>query len=384
MAQNPAKDWVRRALISACTGSCHIRADVTRILYYKHLSGCDPEKGQPTFWEERMIKTISGISRRSALKGGLAAAGSMFAMPVIAQSGWPNRQITWLNPFPAGGGTDAFARPLAAYLDQQLGTRTIIDNRGGAGGTVGASAAAKATPDGYTFFVGAAHHTIAPAIYPSLDYDLETNFVPIGLIARPPQVISVNPQKVKFKTLAEFIADSKANPNKYNYGSSGNGSVHHMAGELFQIATGTKMTHVPYRGVGPAMQDLVAGNIDLMFDGLGSSANQIQAGTLNALAVAAPKRSSAIPNVPTTKEAGLDGYEVSTWYALWAIKGTPQDIVDRMTAELLKALDAPQIKDSWEKNGSEIIKLTGKDFGAYVTAEIARWGKVVKDAGVRL
>jgi tripartite-type tricarboxylate transporter receptor subunit TctC len=331
-----------------------------------------------------MNKSVSGISRRAALKSGLAAAGSLLAMPAIAQSGWPNRQITWLNPFPAGGGTDAFARPLAAYLDQQLGTRTIIDNRGGAGGTVGASAAAKMTPDGYSFFVGAAHHTIAPAIYPNLDYDLEKSFTPIGLIARPPQVISVNPQKIKFKTLAEFIADSKANPNKYNYGSSGNGSVHHMAGELFQIATGTKMTHVPYRGVGPAMQDLVAGNIELMFDGLGSSANQIQAGTLNALAVAASKRSTAIPNVPTTKEAGLDGYEVSTWYALWAIKGTPQDIIDRMTAELLKALEAPQIKDTWEKNGSEVIKLTGKDFGAYVTAEIARWGKVVKDAGVRL
>jgi tripartite-type tricarboxylate transporter receptor subunit TctC len=331
-----------------------------------------------------MINTFSGISRRSALKGGLATAGSLLAMPAIAQSGWPNRQITWLNPFPAGGGTDAFARPLAAYLDQQLGTRTIIDNRGGAGGTVGASAAAKANPDGYTFFVGAAHHTIAPSIYPNLDYDLEKSFVPIGLIARPPQVVSANPQKVKANTLAELIADAKANPNKYNYGSSGNGSVHHMAGELFQIATGIKMTHIPYRGVGPAMQDLVAGNIELMFDGLGSSANQIQAGTLKCLAVAAPQRSSAIPNVPTTKEAGLDGYEVSTWYALWAIKGTPQDIVDRMTAELLKALDAPQIKDTWEKNGSEIIKLTGKNFGAYVTSEIARWGKVVKDAGVRL
>jgi tripartite-type tricarboxylate transporter receptor subunit TctC len=326
----------------------------------------------------------NGISRRTALSGGIAAGASLLAMPAIAQSGWPNRQITWLNPFPAGGGTDAFARPLAAVMDQQLNQRIIIDNRGGAGGTVGASAAAKMAADGSVFFVGAAHHTIAPHIYPNLDYNLETSFIPIGLIARPPQVISCNPQKVKAATLAEFIADSKANPNKYNYGSSGNGSVHHMAGELFQVATGTKMTHVPYRGVGPAMQDLVAGNIDLMFDGLGSSANQIQAGTLKALAVASPERSSAIPNVPTAKEAGLPGYEVSTWYALWAIKGTPQEIVDRMTAELLKALDNPTIKDAWGKNGSEVIKLTGKDFGAYVTSEIARWGQVVKDAGVRI
>jgi tripartite-type tricarboxylate transporter receptor subunit TctC len=323
-------------------------------------------------------------TRRQALKGGLAAGASLIAMPAIAQSAWPSRPITWLNPFPAGGGTDAFARPLAAVMDQQINQRIIIDNRGGAGGTVGASAAAKMAPDGSVFFVGAAHHTIAPHIYANLDYNLETSFIPIGIIARPPQVVSCHPQKVKAATLAEFIADAKANPNKYNYGSSGNGSVHHMAGELFKLATGIQMTHVPYRGVGPAMQDLVSGNIDLMFDGLGSSANQIQAGTLKALAVAAPQRSSAIPNVPTTKEAGLDGYEVSTWYALWAIKGTPQDIVDRMTAELLKALDNPMIKDAWGKNGSEVIKLTGKDFGAYITSEIARWGKVVKDANIKV
>jgi tripartite-type tricarboxylate transporter receptor subunit TctC len=332
-----------------------------------------------------MSKLTVLTDRRSVLKAGMAAGGAaLLPAPAIGQAGWPSRQITWLNPFPAGGGTDAFARPLAAQLDQQLGARTIIDNRGGAGGTVGASAAAKANPDGYTFFVGAAHHTIAPWIYPNLDYDLEKSFVPIGIIARPPQVVSVNPQKVKAKTLAEFIADAKANPNKYNYGSSGNGSVHHMAGELFKIAAGVQLTHVPYRGVGPAMQDLVAGNIDLMFDGLGSSANQIQAGTLNALAVAAPERSTAIPNVPTTKEAGLPGFEVSTWYALWAIKGTPEPIIERMTAELLKALDQPNIKEAWEKNGSAVIKLTGKEFGAYVTSEIARWGKVVKDAGVKI
>jgi tripartite-type tricarboxylate transporter receptor subunit TctC len=333
-----------------------------------------------------MTETTPKASRRSLLKGGLAAsAASLLPMPAIAQSAWPAaRQITFLNPFPAGGGTDAFARPLAAVLDQQINQRIIIDNRGGAGGTVGASAAAKMAPDGYTFFVGAAHHTIAPHIYPNLDYNLETSFIPIGIIARPPQVVSCNPTKVKAATLAEFIADAKANPNKYNYSSSGNGSVHHMAGELFKLAAGVNLTHVPYRGVGPAMQDLVAGNVDLMFDGLGSSANQIQAGTLKALAVAAPQRSQAIPNVPTSAEAGLPGYEVSTWYALWAIKGTPQDIVNRMTEELLKALDKPQIKEAWANNGSEIIKLTGKAFGDYVTAETARWGKVVKDANIKV
>lgn len=332
-----------------------------------------------------MMEMGLSVNRRRILVGGAAGAGALLLPGAAgAQAGWPNRQITWLNPFPAGGGTDAFARPMAAQLDQQLNARTIIDNRGGAGGTVGAAAAAKMAPDGYTFFVGAAHHTIAPWIYPNLDYDLDTSFIPIGILARPPQVLSVNPQKVQAKTLAEFIADAKANPSKYSYGSSGNGSVHHMAGELFKIAAGVQLTHVPYRGAGPAMQDLVAGNIDVMFDGLGSSANQIQGGTLRGLAVAAPARSTAIPEVPTSAEAGLPGFEVSTWYALFAIKGTPEPIVERMKAELLKALDSAPIKEAWEKNGSAVIKLTGPEFGAYVKAETARWGKVVKDANIKV
>lgn len=326
------------------------------------------------------------VTRRTMLAG--AAAGlavSPLAKPAIAQSGWPNsRQITLLNPFPAGGGTDAFARPLAALLDQQMNTRFIVENRGGAGGTLGASAAAKASPDGYTLFVGAAHHTIAPSIYPNLDYSLEKDFIPIGMIARPPQVMSVNPVKVPEKTLAEFIASALANPGKYSFASSGNGTVHHLCAELFQLVTGTRMTHIPYRGAGPAMQDLVGGQIDLMFDGLGSSANQINGGTIKGLAVASAQRASAVPDVPTMAEAGLKDFEVSTWYALWAIKGTPPEIVERMTAELLKALDNPTIKDTWQKNGSEVIKLTGKEFGAYVTAETARWAKVVADAKVKL
>jgi tripartite-type tricarboxylate transporter receptor subunit TctC len=313
-----------------------------------------------------------------------SVAVACLAKSASAQSAWPNRQIVFINPFPAGGGTDAFARPLAAQLDQQLNARVIIDNRGGAGGTIGATAAAKTTPDGYTFFVGAAHHAIAPSIYPKLDYDLEKDFIPIGIIARPPQVLVVNASKIKANTLAEFIADAKANPGKYNFGSSGNGTTHHLAGELFQLLTGTKLTHVPYRGAGPAMQDLVGGQIDIMFDGLGTSSNQIASGTIKALAVASPTRSSAIPTVPTAAEAGLAGFEVSTWYALFAIKGTPQDIVDRMTAELLKTLDLASTKDVWGKNGSDIVKLTGKDFGAYVNSEIERWTKVVKDAGVKL
>src|SRR5687767_10450554 len=254
--------------------------------------------------------------RATAILAATAAAIAFAGAPAAAQ-GWPQRPVTLIVPFAAGGGTDAYARPLAAQLEIQLKQRFLIDNRAGAGGTIGASAAAKADPNGYTFLVGAAHHTIAPSLYPKLDYDIEKDFIPVGVIAMPPQVISVNPGKVQAKTLAEFIAYAKANPNKVNYASAGAGTTHHLAGELFKILTKTELNHVPYRGAGPAMQDLVAGHVDVMFDGLGTSANQIQSNTLRGLAVAAPQRSSAIPDVPTSAEAGLQGFEVSTWYAIF-------------------------------------------------------------------
>jgi tripartite-type tricarboxylate transporter receptor subunit TctC len=310
-------------------------------------------------------------------------AGSAAASHAQAQS-WPAKPITFVVPFAAGGGTDAFARPLAAQLDMQLGTRVLIENRAGAGGTVGASQASKTAPDGYTFFVGAAHHAIAPALYHNLDYNLEKDFIPVALIARPPQVIVVNPDKVPAKTLAEFITYLKANPDKLNYGSAGAGTTHHLAGELFKILTQTRIVHVPYRGAGPAMQDLVAGHVPLVFDGLGSSAAQIRDGKLRALAVAAPKRVPAFPDIPTAAEAGVPGYEVSTWYGVFAPKNTPPAIVERMTRELQKAMQTVAIKEAWERNGSDVPDVTGKAFATMVSAETVRWQKVVTEAGVKL
>jgi tripartite-type tricarboxylate transporter receptor subunit TctC len=297
---------------------------------------------------------------------------------------WPDRPISFIVPFPAGGGTDTFARPFAAALEAQLGQRIIIDNRGGAGGTVGASAAAKLEPNGYNFFVGAAHHTIAPGLYPKLDYNLETDFIPIGIIAQPPQVIVVNPAKIPARTLPELVAFLKANPTTINYASAGNGTTHHLAGELFKLSTGTQITHVPYRGAGPAMQDLLAGHVQIMFDGLGTSASQINGKALHAIALAAPARSPTIPDVPTTGEGGLPSYQVSTWYALWAPKGTPPAIIERMTKELKTVLATADTKDKWAKSGSDVPTLTGAEFGKFITAEIARWGKVVKDANIKL
>ncbi|MEN5083462.1 tripartite tricarboxylate transporter substrate binding protein [Bosea sp. TWI1241] len=322
---------------------------------------------------------------RTAWLGALALATFVqFAPAAPAQAqAWPQKPISFIVPFPAGGGTDAFARPLAAQIEAQLGQRVLVDNRAGAGGTVGASAAAKAEPDGYTFFIGAAHHAIAPALYPKLDYDILTDFIPIGIVSQPPQVVVVHPGKVEAKTLMELIEYGRKNPDKLNYGSAGNGTTHHLAGELFKILSKANFTHVPYRGAGPLMQDLIAGQVDLAFDGLGSSAAQISGGKLRALAVASAKRNPAIPDVPTAAEAGLPGYEVSTWYAMWAPKNTPAPIVQRMQDELKKALASKMIGDVWAKNGSEIPDVYGASFAAFVKAEVDRWGKVVKEADVR-
>jgi tripartite-type tricarboxylate transporter receptor subunit TctC len=301
---------------------------------------------------------------------------------LAAAQDWPQRPVTLIVPFPAGGGTDAFARPLASQLDKQFGSRVLIDNRGGAGGTVGASAAAKAEPNGYTFFVGAAHHAIAPAIYAKLDYDIEKDFIAVALIAAPPQVVVVNPTKIEAKTLAELIAYVKANPGKVDFGSAGRGTTHHLAGELFNIMAETKLNHVPYRGAGPMMQDLIAGHVPVAFDGLGTSANQVQSGALRALAVAAPERSNAVPNVPTAGEAGLKGYEVSTWYALFAPKGTPADIIEKMKREVRTALDSETLKEAWAKNGSPTPTLMGPEFAKFVSSEVKRWSEVVQKAGI--
>jgi tripartite-type tricarboxylate transporter receptor subunit TctC len=330
-----------------------------------------------------MTSTPSGLKRRRLLQ---AAAGSaMLACPFArAQSGWPNKPVTFIVPFPAGGGTDAFARPLTAQLTKSLGKQVIIDNRGGAGGTVGATIAAKAAPDGYTFFMGAVHHTIAPSMYPKLDYNLETDFIPIGLISNVPQVIVVNPQRVPVTDLKSLLELVRKNPGKLNYASAGNGTSHHLAGELFKLQTKTFITHIPYRGAGPALQDLIAGQVDLMFDGLGSSATHIKGGRIRALAVASQKRAPGFADVPTTAEAGVPAYQVATWYGLWAPKGTPKDIVEHMQADMAKAFATSELQTSWNSLGTDVPNQYGDAFGKFVSSEIKRWAEVVKGSGAKL
>jgi tripartite-type tricarboxylate transporter receptor subunit TctC len=249
---------------------------------------------------------------------------------------------------------------------------------------VGASVAARATPDGYTFFMGAVHHAIAPSMYPKLDYHLETDFIPVALISSVPQVIVVHPQRVPVSDLKGLLEFVRKNPGKLNYGSAGNGTSHHLAGELFKLQTNTFITHIPYRGAGPALQDLIAGQVDMMFDGLGSSSAHIKGGRIKALAVAADKRAPGFGDLPTTAEAGVPTYKVSTWYGMWAPKGTPKDIVDRFQAELRKALGSDELKSAWASLGADPPMLYGDEFGRFVSAEIKRWAEVVKTSGAKL
>jgi tripartite-type tricarboxylate transporter receptor subunit TctC len=312
----------------------------------------------------------------------LLAAAALACAPAFAQ-GWPAKSIRLIVPFPPGGGTDAFARPLAARLSTQIGQQVVIDNRGGAGGTLGADIAAKSAPDGYTFLLGAVHHTVAVSVYKSLPYNLEKDLVPITGVAYVPDVLVVN-DKVPVRTVNELVAYSKANPGKVFYGSSGNGTTRHLAGEIFNNLTGSSIVHVPYKGSGPAMVGLLGGEIQMIFEGLGSAASYITAGQIRALAVTSPQRSPSFPNIPTMAEAGVPGFESMSWYGMWAPAGTPPEILQKMHAEIVKALASPEIKEAWFRQGAETGGEPAEQFAKFIRAETEKWGKQVRAAKITI
>ena len=306
-----------------------------------------------------------------------------FPATLLAQS-WPTKPVTMINPFAPGGGVDAFGRPLSVYLSKTLGQQVIVENMAGAGGTVGAAAAARRPADGYNFFLGAVHHTIAESLYTKLSYSLEKDFTPVTVLAYVPNVIVVHPKHANLNSVKDLIAHAKANPGKLNYGSAGNGTTHHLAGELFKTMTGVDLTHIPYKGAGPMMQDLIAGQVDMAFDGMSTSAPMIKGGKLKPIAVTTEKRSFVVPQVPTLQEAGLPGYIVTTWYALWAPQGTPKEALDRMYKETAKALQSPELKTVWEAQGATPGGEPPAEFAKLVHSEIAKWAKVVKDSGAKI
>ena len=331
------------------------------------------------------MTTENMVQRRDVLRTaagaglGLLGAGSVWAQA----SAWPTKPVNLVVPFPAGGGTDAFARPLAAQFSKATGKTLVIDNRGGAGGTVGASFAARAAADGYTLFMGGVHHSIAPAMYPKLDYDIEKDFIPLALLAQVPQVLVVNP-KTPSANFKQFLDHVKKNPAKLNYGSAGAGTSHHLAGELFKQQTGTFITHIPYRGAGPALQDLIGGNVDMMFDGLGSSAAHIKGGRIKALMVSGTKRNPAFPDVPCAAEVGLPDYKVSTWYGIWAPKGMPADAQAAAIEAIRRSVQADEAKAVWDKQGAAFPNVAGPQFAQLIHGEIRKWAEVVKASGAKL
>ena len=295
---------------------------------------------------------------------------------------WPSHPITMIVPFAAGGTTDIVARPMAQKLGEMLGASVIVDNRAGAGGTLGAGIAAHAAPDGYTIFMSTVAHPIATSLYgpKRLNYDFERDLSPITVVASVPNLLLVN-NNLPVKSEKELIAYLKANPGKISYGSAGNGSIEHLSGALFASMTGADIVHVPYKGGSPMMTDLISGQIQMAVETSGSAAPQVRGGKVRALGVSTAKRSPAFPDIPTMEEAGLKGYEVTTWYGLLAPKGTPPEIIAKFynaSAAILKSAD---MKKRLEDIGAEAGGMPPAEFAAFIKTETAKWAKVVKESG---
>ena len=311
----------------------------------------------------------------------LAVASTVFAVASACAQDWPNKPVKVIVPFPPGGGTDTVARPLAAKLSQITGQQFVIENRGGAGGTIGAAVAAKSPPDGYTVLLYSVHGAVAASAFKNLSYDLEKDLVPVTTAAIFPDVL-VAADRVPARTLAELIAYAKANPGRINCGSAGNGTSRHLSCEMFKLAGGFEATHVPYKGTGPATTALLAGEIDYIFEALGSASSHIRAGKVRAIAVTSPKRSPSFPEIPTAIESGLPGFEITSWYGLWFPAGTPRAIVDKLRAAVVKAFEEPDMKETWFKLGAEPGGSTPEEFRELGSRDVAKWGKVVREARV--
>ena len=314
------------------------------------------------------------------------ALGALLALVATAASAqtYPTKPIRLVVPFPPGGATDILARDVAQKLTEAWGQQVIVDNRPGAGGNIGSELVAKSAPDGYTLEMGTVGtHAINASLYAKMPYDHVKDFVPVILVAGVPNVLVVNPA-VPANSVAELIAYAKANPGKLNFASSGNGTSIHLSGELFKFMAGVQMTHVPYKGSAPALQDLIAGQVQLMFDNLPPSLPQIKAGKLRALAVTSLARAPALPDVPTMAEAGLPGYEASSWFGVLAPAGTPPAIVTKLNAEIAKWLATPEAKEKLSKQGANAAGGTPEDFAKHIAAETAKWAKVVKDSGAKI
>lgn len=323
------------------------------------------------------------VRRRVALQQFGALALLAASGPVSAQAGWPNKPIRYIVPFAPGGTTDILARIVSEKLGPVLGQTIVVENKAGQGGSIGAAELAKAAPDGYTIGGGTiSSHAINATLYSRLSYDPITSFAPITMYATQPNVLLVHPS-VPANTLAEFVRLLKANPDKYSFGSAGSGTSQHISGELFNTMAGVKMQHVPYRGSGPMMADLLGGNLLVAVDNIATAIPHMKAGKLRGLAVTSAVRSGAAPDIPTMAESGLAGYELSSWQAVFAPAGTPQPIVDRLHAEIAKILKSPDIQKRFAELGLDPSGMPPQELAALVKNDVPRLGKVVRDSGAK-
>ncbi len=323
-------------------------------------------------------------SRRQFTLSLLAAALPLSAAAQPAASAFPNKPIRMIVPFTPGGSTDILGRTIGQQLTQAWGQAVVIDNVPGAGGSIGADKVAKAPADGYTLLMGhIGTLAVTPSLYPRLPYDPIKSFAAVAWVARVPNVLVVHPS-LPVKTVQELVAYAKANPGKINYGSGGNGSAAHIATEYFKLQTGTQMQHVPYKGTAPAVTDLVAGQIQVMFTGVPAVMGQVKAGQLRALAVSSPQRVKAVPELPTVAESGYPGFEADQWYGVVAPAGTPPEIIAKLNQQINKSLASPEIGTRLASEGAEATPTSPKVFADLIASELARWRTVIEKGGVKV
>jgi tripartite-type tricarboxylate transporter receptor subunit TctC len=327
---------------------------------------------------------IRGLSR-TVVFGGLVAVMLCAQATSVAQtaSAFPNQPIRMVVPYPPGGPTDITARVVAAEMSKTIGQNIVIDNRPGASGMIGSEMVTKSTPDGYTVLANASIHVINPSVYPDMRFDAIKDFTPITQLAQVPLVLVV-PANSPIKSVKDLVEYAKANPGKVNFGSAGSASAQHLAGESFKIAAGIQMQHIPYKGSAPALTDLAGGQLQLMFDSMPSATPMINSGKLRAIAVTTTTRAKARPDLPTIAESGFPGFDISTWYAYWAPKGTPADVVEKLAASAAQALKNPEVIAKYEAMGAEPVGSTPAQFAAYVESEAKKWSDIVKKSGAKL
>lgn len=311
-----------------------------------------------------------------------AVLATMVASHFAQAQNYPTKPIRLIVPFAPGGGTDITARAIALKLTEAWGQTVVPDNRTGANGTIGVDIAAKSAPDGYTLTMISSSHSVNVSLYKKLPYDLIRDLSPITQATTQPYALVVHPS-VPAKSVKELIALAKAKPGTLNYGSSGNGGLSHLSGALFSSLAGINITHIPYKGGAPAMTDVIAGQIQMLFSTILQSHAHIKAGRLRPLAVTTVKRSAAAPELPTMREAGVPGYEVAGWYGILAPAKTPQPIITKLNQEIVRILHTDELKDRLSADGSEPVGNTPEQFGAHIKSEVAKWSKVVKEAGIR-